>query len=69
MEYPRPDLPDTEKRQLALAARRLLALPRMRQEIMIASLLYENAQLAAECNDHRQARGYDPLPLYGPKTG
>jgi ribonucleotide reductase beta subunit family protein with ferritin-like domain len=62
--YERPDLSEDEKRKLALAAHRITQLDELQQEIVIVSLLGENSRLAAECNQHRQALGIEPLTLY-----
>ena len=32
----------------------------------IVTLMLENMKLTAEVNDHRQARGFEPLPTYKP---
>lgn len=33
----------------------------------ILRICVENAQLLMELNEHREARGLDPLPVYDPK--
>jgi len=67
IEYIRPDLTEEEQVKLALVARRFFGKPRSQQIITISLLLAENAMLTREVNEHRTARGYEPLPTYDPK--
>ena len=66
-EYNRPDLTEEEQEKLALVARRFFGKPRPQQILTISLLLAENAILTREVNEHRTARGYEPLPTYDPK--
>jgi len=65
--YTQETLTPNEQRQLAKFARKILALPRMRQAAALAAVLGHNMVLTKECNDHRKARGFEPLPAYDPK--
>lgn len=65
--YPRPEVTTEEKEKIAKAARKLAAIKddRLRLAYVIAVCL-ENARLVREVNEHRQARGFEPLPVYDP---
>jgi len=65
--YPRPELTDNEMRELSKFARRLLAMPKMKQVGVLAGLLGENATLTKEVNEHRFYRGFELLKTYDPK--
>ncbi len=65
MDYQRPELTDEDKRKAEVEAKRLIQqhgynnLPKM-----LALLCVENVRLVKEINEHRAARGIDPLPVY-----
>lgn len=59
--YTRPE-PDEENKLLCHFLAKKIALTPGRTEA-IAKLLIENARLALECNEHRAARGFEPLPI------
>jgi hypothetical protein len=65
--YQRPEPTESERAALSRTARRLNAI---RDDALrlsyVAALVYENARLLAEVNEHRQALGFDPLPVYDP---
>jgi hypothetical protein len=63
--YTRPD-PTTETKQQALAFAVQLINHKSTAQIRlaVAGLLIENQRLTAECNDHRAARGIEPLPTH-----
>lgn len=65
--YQRPELSPAQQASLSRAARRVNAI---RDDALrlsyVAALVYENARLLAECNEHRCARGFDPLPVHDP---
>lgn len=65
--YPRPEVTTEEKEKISKAARKLAAIKddRLRLAYVIAVCL-ENARLVREVNEHRQARGFEPLPVYDP---
>lgn len=67
MEYPRPEPTEKEKVHFARLIHAILRSPRKTQIEIIAQLMLENNSLVKEVNDHRAARGYDPLPVYQPK--
>lgn len=65
--YKRPELSEAEKEALSRVARRLNAINDHTLRLSyFAALVYENARLLAECNDHRSVRGIDPLTVYDP---
>jgi hypothetical protein len=65
MQYTRPELTEADKKQAELDAMKLIRkwgysnLPKM-----LAALCLENVRLVKEINEHRAARGIDPLPTY-----
>jgi len=66
--YPRPELSQDEANRYVKAAARLNSLNDQRIRLSyIIGLVIENARLLREVNEHRAARGYDPLPVYEPK--
>lgn len=68
--YPPRDLPDEDQRVLAKLANRINSIKDQWLRLTyISSLVYENARLTAECNDHRAARGFDPMPTFDPMKG
>lgn len=63
--YPRPELTDADKAQAAEDARKLIRRYGMNNAVrIIAELAAENVRLAKEVNEHRAARGFDPLPTF-----
>jgi len=65
-DYSRPMLTPEQQQQLLTGVARFMVSPRQTQVKIISALLIENALLSLEVNTHRQALGYDPLPLYDP---
>ena len=66
--YNRPDLTDQQKQQLALTAHQINMMHDLRKRLAyLIAMVVENARLTAEVNEHRAARGIDPLPTYDPK--
>lgn len=66
--YPRPELSQDETTRYQKAAARLNSLNDQRIRLSyIIGLVIENARLLREVNEHRAARGFDPLPVYEPK--
>jgi hypothetical protein len=60
--YQPTQLPDDAQRTLAKLANRINSIrDQWLRLTYISALVYENARLTAECNDHRQARGFDPM--------
>lgn len=63
--YQRPELTDEDKKQAEADAQKLIRkygianLPKM-----LAALAVENVRLVKEINQHRAARGIDPLPTF-----
>lgn len=63
---PRP-LTDDEKSDAIRATARITTNRSMAQiRIAVLAICAANIQLAAEINEHRAARGIEPLPLYRP---
>lgn len=67
MIYQRPILNETEQALLMVAVREFFTMHRPKQIELISKLMVENALLTCEVNEHRAARGFDPLPTYSPK--
>lgn len=63
--YTRPELTEEDRKQAEAAAKKLIRkygynnLPKM-----LAALCIENVRLTKEVNEHRAARGVDPLETY-----
>lgn len=69
-QYKRLEIPEEAERDLAKLANRINTIKDQWMRLTyIAALVYENARLTAECNDHRQARGFELLPTYNPMGG
>ncbi len=64
-EYPRPDLSEDDKQSLQKIAKKLAAIrdDRLRLTYYMA-ICVENARLLKEVNEHRQARGFNPLTVH-----
>ena len=64
-EYTRPALTDKQLAEAAAIVKRLMwsTTPAQRNHFVMA-LATENMRLLAECNEHRAARGFAPLPAY-----
>lgn len=63
---PRP-LTDDEKADAIRAAAKITVNRSMAQiRTAVLAICAANIQLAAEVNEHRAARGFDPLPTYRP---
>jgi len=70
MEYIRPEIAEETKKVLIRAAVKINSITDQRIRLAyVVALVGENAQLLAEVNDHRIARGYQPLPIYDPASG
>jgi hypothetical protein len=61
--YARPEPTQKEIEDARKLANRIAAIPRMNIVKAIVTILLENIRLAAECNEHRHARGFEPLPI------
>jgi hypothetical protein len=67
-EYPRHRLDERQLKTLLREAQKIAGLLTYQQRVaVIARALAENASLAAECNEHRAARGLEPLQTYEPE--
>ena len=65
IQYTRPELSDAEKKQAMKDAATLIRKYGMNKiPLMVAALCMENVRLAKEVNEHRAARGIDPLPTF-----
>lgn len=65
IDYTRPELSDEQKKQAMKDAQTLIRNYGMSKvPLMVAALCMENARLVKEVNDHRAARGIDPLPTF-----
>lgn len=61
--YPRPVVSDQTQREAAQLAARLVNHKNTADiRTAVAGLLCENQRLTLEVNEHRAARGFDPLP-------
>lgn len=70
MEYKRPEISDAETEKILKAGRKMALIPdQLMRGRRMGLIMYENARLLAEVNEHRIARGFDPLPVYDPLTG
>ena len=67
MIYQRPELTQSETALLMHAVRKFFEMRRPQQIELVSRLMVENSLLTHEVNDHRAARGFDPLPTYSPK--
>lgn len=65
--YTRPEITEEQKKQMMKFATMLIS-SRNAQRILstLLGLMHENARLVAECNEHRAARGLEPLPTHEP---
>lgn len=68
--YIRPEIPEDIQLRILKTARLLVfgSLPANKKHILILGIMLENAQLLAEVNQHRLARGYTPLPVINPEV-
>jgi hypothetical protein len=65
LEYHRPLLTEEEKDKVEAYARRMIEKNGYAaKDIMIIKLCFENFRLVKEANEHRAARGIDPLPVF-----
>lgn len=63
--YTRPELDEKELDQAQADARALIRKYGMNNAIKIIALLaVENSRLTKEVNEHRAARGFEPLPTF-----
>jgi len=60
--YPRAELTKEEMQQIQKVAHMFFSQPHNKQRATVALLLAENASLTREINEHRIARGFDPIP-------
>ena len=66
--YQRPIPDDTaQKSVLRTVGKFFHNLNRQQQVQVLTAILIENTSLTAEVNEHRQARGIEPLPTYEAK--
>lgn len=63
-EYKRPELSNDEMGKMGAWAVVLAGLPLPKRVQMIYKICEENLRLVKELNSHREARGYEPLPIY-----
>lgn len=67
-EYKRPTVDGETVKSLAMVAKRINAIRDQNLRLVyLLRLCVENAQLLQEVNDHRMARGMEPLPVHDPK--
>ena len=65
MNYTRPELTPEEQHQCNLDAKALIRKYGMGKVfVIIGALVIENVRLTKEINEHRAARGIEPLPTY-----
>ena len=65
MDYTRPELTPEEKHQCNIDAKELIRKYGMGKVfVIIDALVIENVRLTKEINEHRAARGIDPLKTY-----
>lgn len=62
--YNRPELTADEKKIGMRLAARINAQPQQNRMTFIFGLICENAKLTKEVNEHRQARDFEPLPVF-----
>jgi len=63
--YTRPELTAEDHAQAeAYAAQQFRKYGLMKMTVLIAALVLENMCLVKEINEHRAARGIDPLPVF-----
>lgn len=63
--YERPTLTETEARETVWAAAKINRILSFKNRLaVITRLVIENALLVKECNQHRAALGYEPLPVF-----
>lgn len=62
--YPRPEISEDERKVLEKTARKMYYGGGNFKLRSLTTLLEENSKLLKEVNEHRIARGYDPLPGY-----
>lgn len=68
LDYPRPDLTAEEVDKYSRQARKLNAIRDERLRLVyVAAMVAENVRLLKEVNQHREARGLKPLPVYDPE--
>jgi hypothetical protein len=63
-DYPRPHLSDDELNKIVKSSRKLNFLQMEKRGQIVLRLMFENAYLLRECNEHRAARGFAPLPVF-----
>ena len=70
MDYIRPEIEEEIQQKILKAARLLTfgSMPKNKKHILILGIMLENAQLLAEVNQHRLARGFKPLPVINPEV-
>ena len=61
--YLRPELTEVDQAEAKALANKLSATPPFKMRAALWALLLENIRLAHECNEHRRARGFEPLPV------
>lgn len=67
--YPRPDIDPQEAEKYSRVARKVNSIPdQMMRLIYVAAMIAENVRLTKEVNEHRIARGFEPLPVYDPEN-
>jgi len=67
-DYPRPEMTSADQEKYSRVARRINSIQDQRMRLVyLAAMIGENVRLLREVNEHRQARGYRPLPEYDPE--
>jgi len=63
--YNRPTLTQEDFKEVSVLAQKLSMLAHLPTKLREAfeTILIENSRLAKECNEHRAARGFEPLPV------
>jgi len=63
--YDRPEVDEETRKQAAAFALRLVrSRDNTKQIAVLTQLLWENARLVLEVNEHRAARGFEPLRVF-----
>jgi hypothetical protein len=67
--YPRPALSNEEEQKYVRVALKLNSIRDQRLRLLyMSTMIYENARLLKEVNEHRAARGLELLPSYDPEA-
>lgn len=67
--YPRPELTSDEGKKYSNVAKKINGIQDSRLRLVyLTTIVCENVRLLREVNEHRRARGLDPLPEYDPEN-